>query len=148
MSGYQRGKRCVLHYLRRLRPYVMIVHHLHLLHPYQPCSLQVVVIAIARSTGKGVGSATLVVGGDISGETLSVTLRKGIPMHVLHQGVRVGVVARAIAIVGMEGVEAKVEEDKGYAFTLLTTGIAATGKRASGSMKTVIVRGTGLMSLL
>mgnify|MGYP007106977154 CR=1 FL=1 len=66
-------------------------------------------------------------------------------MHVLHQGVRVGDIVGAIAIVGTEGVEVKVEEDKGSAFTSPTMEVAATDKRVSGNTRKVIVRETGLM---
>ena len=123
----------------------MIVHLLHLHLPYQLCSLQV--IATTRSTVKGVreDSATLVVDGVTLGVIRSVMRRKGIPIHVLHQGVRVGVVVVAIAIVGMGGVEVKVEGDRGSVSISLTTEIAATDKRVSGNTRKVIVRGTGLM---
>ena len=64
---------------------------------------------------------------------------------MLHQGVRVGVVVVAIAIVVMEGVEVKAEGDRGSVSISPTTAIAATDKRVSGNTRKVIVRGTGLM---
>ena len=88
-----------------------------------------------------IGSATLVVSGVTSGVILSVRQVKGIPIHVLHQGVRVGVVVGAIVIVVKGEVEAEAEEVKGSAFTSLTTVTAAMDKRVSGNTsKVTIVR--------
>ena len=66
-------------------------------------------------------------------------------MLVLQQGVQAGVGVRVIVTVVVEGVRGKVEKVRGSVSTSQTTVIAATGKRASGGMRKVVVRGTGQM---